>query len=126
MEPLSQSPSTEFKRKQQNSEDSEEFILEEMFSEADFSFDLKDVRSEATSVLQRFVKKEVINAALKKHADKALKVKQTLMLRKTSLTRQNIKQTLKEKKTQLEEKLRAPPFVRIQDKIAFTVGIVLL
>jgi len=125
MEPNIQSPSVDLKRKQQASEE-EEFVLEDMYEDANFDFDLKDVHSSATSMLQRFVKKEIIKASLRKHVEKAKNVKQTLMLKKNSLTRQNLKQTLKEKQARLEEKLRAPPFVRTQDKAAFTIGIILL
>jgi len=115
-------------RKLQSTEVDEEFILEDLYESADFDFNLRDVHSDASNVFQKFVKKELVKVVLKKQYDKAKDVKQQLIHRKNTIVKQNdkIKQVFKSKKMQLEEKIKAPPFVRLQDKAAFTIGIILL
>jgi len=89
----------------------EDYLLEDYFDDVDFDFDLSGVHSDVGNLFQKFAKKEVIKASLKK----SLKNGNT-----------KIKQAIKSKKQKLEEKLKAPPFLRTSDKIAFTLGIIAL
>jgi len=138
MDPSALSPTNEIKdikSKKQQASATDEFVLEDLYGTADFDFNLTDYHSDATNTLQKFVRKEVIKATLKKQYQNASKireaakdVKQSLIIRKNSIVQQNdkLKQAIKTKKMKLEAKLQTPPFVRTSDKFAFTVGIILL
>jgi len=96
----------------------EEFPLDDLYGNADFDFNLNGVHSDVGNMFQRFAKKEIIKAALKKQVQKA----------ESSVEKQKekIKRVIKANKTKLEEKIHAPPFLRTSDKFAFTVGLIVL
>jgi len=115
----------------------EEYTLEEIYDDVDFDFDLSGVHSDAKNILQSFIKHEVIKSTLSKQLNKVVSlkevaankggvVKESLLKRKKQLAPENLKQALKSKKKQLEQKLQTPPFIRTSDKCAFTIGILVL
>jgi hypothetical protein len=111
----------------------DEGVLEEIYNDVDFNFDLENVHSDVKNLLQSFVKREVIKKALKDKYGKLKRLKEAasphfskLKKSRDLLNSENLKQILKSKKKQLETKLQTPPFLRTSDKIAFTLGIITL
>mmetsp|Transcript_29504 Transcript_29504/g.41525 ORF Transcript_29504/g.41525 Transcript_29504/m.41525 type:complete len:421 (+) Transcript_29504:60-1322(+) len=114
----------------------EDFILEEIYEDVDFDFDLKEVHSDASNLLQSFIKREVVKSALKKQFNKIssastkivnkTEVVKSLLDKRRSLSTGNFKRILTNKKKQLETKIQTPPFLRTSDKVAFTLGIAVL
>jgi len=101
-----------------NRKQSEEYILEDIYETVDFDFNLNDVHSDVGNMFQKFAKRELIKAAVKKQVRKA---ENSLLEKNTKL-----KQVIKAKKQKLKEKITAPPFLRTSDKCAFTLGIMAL
>jgi len=110
----------------------DDFILEEYIGGADFNFDLQGFHSDAKNLLQSFVKREVVKDALSLRYKKLKEVAASpdkhleRMKEKIDKRRDKVKQVLKNKKKQLEDQISAPPFLRISDKIAFTVALVII
>jgi len=101
-----------------NRKQSEDYVLEDIYESVDFEFNLNGVHSDVGNMFQKFAKKELIKATLKKQVRKA----------ESKLQEKNakLKEAIKVKKQKLEEKITAPPFLRTSDKCAFTLGIVAL
>jgi len=76
----------------------EDYLLEDLYDAVDFDFDLNGVHSDVGNLFQKFAKKEVIRASLKKQVMKAEK----------SLMKQNtkIKQVIKSKNRNLKKSLQ--------------------
>jgi len=110
----------------------DDFILEEYIGGADFNFDLQGFHSDAKNLLQSFVKREVVKDALAGQYKKLKDVAQSpdkhieRMKEKLDKRRDKLKQAIKNKKKQLEDQISAPPFLRISDKIAFTLALVII
>lgn len=116
-------------------EDDDNLVLEDMYDSVNFDFNLSGVHSDVGNIFENFIRRTVAKAALKKQYQKAKKLKdaardvgQTLVNRKNHLSEQReaLKQAIKTKKQKLAEKLHAPPFLRLSDKIAFTISIIVL
>jgi len=114
----------------------DDLVLEKIYNDVDFNFDLKGVHSDAGNLLQTFIKREVMKKSLKKQYTKLKEATATrtqqLMRKKKSFEQRKkeqteyVQQALLDKKRQLEEKIHAPPFLRTSDKVAFTVGVIVL
>jgi len=101
-----------------NRKKNEEYILEDIYESVDFDFNLNGVHSDVGNMFQKFAKRELIKAAVKKQVRKA----ENSLLEKNT----KIKEAIKAKKQKLKEKITAPPFLRTSDKCAFTLGIIAL
>eukprot|EP01118_Nematostelium_gracile_P010000 TRINITY_DN3399_c0_g1_i1.p1 TRINITY_DN3399_c0_g1~~TRINITY_DN3399_c0_g1_i1.p1 ORF type:complete len:411 (+),score=27.96 TRINITY_DN3399_c0_g1_i1:91-1323(+) len=119
----------------------DEFILDEIYGEVDFDFDLTGVHSDAKSLLQSFVKRELVESALQeqyrkwstlkesasaKLSRKTDTVRKSLLEKRRNLSSENLRAMLENKRHELEKLVQAPPFLRTSDKIAFTLGIIVL
>eukprot|EP01114_Cavostelium_apophysatum_P016348 TRINITY_DN4627_c0_g1_i1.p1 TRINITY_DN4627_c0_g1~~TRINITY_DN4627_c0_g1_i1.p1 ORF type:complete len:427 (-),score=107.93 TRINITY_DN4627_c0_g1_i1:32-1312(-) len=111
-------------------------VLENIYDDVDFQFDLSGVHSDATNLLQNFVQKEVIKKVFKDRYKKLSNIPEVISSSPHIMkVKDNVKKTLQgealkkayaKKKKQLEEKISAPPFLRTSDKVAFTVGILVM
>eukprot|EP01116_Phalansterium_solitarium_P022269 TRINITY_DN7293_c0_g1_i1.p1 TRINITY_DN7293_c0_g1~~TRINITY_DN7293_c0_g1_i1.p1 ORF type:complete len:492 (-),score=145.12 TRINITY_DN7293_c0_g1_i1:340-1815(-) len=90
----------------------------------DFDFEVPDARN----LLQSFVKRAIIKSALKQQYDRLARLPGLLSKRKESVKRSSefMKDVLKVKTKKLQQKITAPPFLRLSDKITFTASVMFL
>ncbi|PRP79608.1 transmembrane protein [Planoprotostelium fungivorum] len=111
-------------------------ILADVY-ENDDDMELWSTHIDAATLLQSFLKRELIREKLKEQITyfKNLKtmatsrteaVKKSFFEGRKSINRDNLKRILKNKKKQMENNMSTPPFIKTSDKLAFTFGIVVL
>jgi len=116
-------------------------LLEDIYGDIDFEADLKYMDFDASGLMQYFLKRELIRELLKEQitkfrnlktiastrlADQTDAVKKSIVAGRKTMSRDNLKRVLISKKKQMEATLQTPPFLKTSDKLAFTVGIVVL
>jgi hypothetical protein len=108
----------------QTNREGEEKLLEEMF-DVDFKFDLNGYHSDATNLLLQLVQHQV----LMKHFQKAMRRYENFkgpsenMMLFFENKRKLMKNVIKQKKEIMDKKLKTPPFLRLSDKLTFTIGV---
>eukprot|EP01117_Protostelium_nocturnum_P007627 TRINITY_DN2732_c0_g1_i2.p1 TRINITY_DN2732_c0_g1~~TRINITY_DN2732_c0_g1_i2.p1 ORF type:complete len:541 (-),score=130.38 TRINITY_DN2732_c0_g1_i2:10-1464(-) len=116
----------------------EEKNIADLYGESEFDANEEE---NGNTLLQTFAKREVIKELLReqvkvvqnlKKAASNTFVNQREVMRKSfdaqrkKISRDNIKRILTAKKKQMETKMQTPPFLRTQDKVAFTLGLIVL
>lgn len=118
--------------------ETEENVLDDLFDDVDFDFDLKGYHSDATNLLLEFIQQQVLKEKFRGKYEKALETYQKMKAASGGMNRSKssenlrlffenkrkiVKEMLHKKKELMEEKMKTPPFLRTSDKLGFTVSI---
>lgn len=97
----------------------------------DFDVDFGDVVPDTKDLLTRFIEREIIDVFLKNHSNNTTPSQGNLRRNWSSENifhsleerKEKLKKKWMEQKMKIKQKIRAPPFLRTSDKIAFTLSL---